>query len=344
MYNTNELSMTKFLKTTVLLFLLFLFTLACSRFSSDSSTGDEGDTNPKPNPSNLIYFLMQNHNSIFILNPELGKFDTLQFIPDTLIDFSISGSRFLFALTRDSLFQYDLLNERLLKRFALTYEPKGQLSSNADGSLVVYETQKNNKKNVCFFYPSTKSTFLLGQALASPHFPLLSPSGRWLAFARNDGFYIKSVTSQSETRLYSTPLRPIQFSPGDSYLSAGGLIFDLLNVQIEPNNGRRGIIKFIDNENIIWAIPNSTILKMGKLSGTSETFLFSTDTPIIDFEISREKQFVAGVNVQAGGLNFTIYDFSNHEMEAAFVFPFSPEDQLLRLVWPEKPSRLTHDN
>ncbi|EHO40910.1 hypothetical protein Calab_1285 [Caldithrix abyssi DSM 13497] len=325
------------------IFCCMVFGMACSRFSSETTTGN--DANPKPNPSNTVYFLLSGNDFVSTFDPVLAKFDTLRLSQQPLLDFAISANaRYLLALTPDSLIQFDLLRERKIKIFNAPEEPTGQLSCNADAALAVYQCQVDQSRNICFFYLSNGQSYLMDEdALQESWHPLLSPSGQWLAFSRADGFYVRFITRQNPTQLHPTALHADQFSPGEFYLTAEGRIFDLTDMRLMPGD-RVGKVRFVDNFTVIWAPESSGSVKLASISGAKEQTLYSTATPIVDFVVSREKQFVVSVNAENLDLTFTVFDFNTRQLELTSRLRIKTGQRLVRLVWPEKPDNLTHDN
>ncbi len=331
MISLNQIK--NYLKVFLVTFLLF----SCS--SSPEKT--ISDVNPKPNPSNPIYFHLQDDSLVWILDPNVRTFDSLKLSRKPWLDVTISGNgRYLIGLISDSLIQFDLLNQRVIKTFALKNTALGNLSCNQDASLVAFEGIAEGQRAIFLFYLQDGLSQVYRKN--SSH-PLLSPSARWLAFNTSQNLIVGSVTDAREMTLATVPLIPQDFSPQESYLSASGKLFDLQLLQKFPVE-RNGIVKFIDEIWLIWVEAQGRSLTKSNLSGTEQSQLFETPAPVIDFAISAEKRFVVSVHPDEGSFVFSVFDFLDQEMEFTISFP-NPENRTFkRLLWPEKPARLTHDD
>lgn len=321
------------LKFLLAIFLLF----GCS--SSPEST--QSDVSPKPDPSNPIYFHLQGDSLIWVLDPVHQVFDSLEQFNRNWIDVAISGNgRYLIGLTSNSLFQFDLLNQRIRNTYALKNTPLGNLSCSQDASLLAFEGVAQGQRTVILFYLQDGLSQVFRKNSSNP---LLSPSARWLAFNSAQKLIVSTVTDAREMILSNAQLIPQNFSPQESYLSASGKIFDLQVLQKFPVE-RNGLVKFIDELWLLWVEPQGQALTKSNLSGTQQSVLFETPAPIIDFAISAEKRFVVTVHQEEASLIFTAFDFLDQEMAFTISFP-NPENRIFhRLLWPEKPAGLTHDD
>ncbi len=328
----------------VLAISVVLILVNCSNFDEPSVKKSLS----KPKAAGNIYFSISGTDSIFYLDADDRSFKSLPITLHQMWDFDISqDGNWLLVAQGSQMDRYNLLKLRHDYSRTLKFQPRGRISCNKDGRVIIYETEYHATRRLAVLYIETGDNFVLNSANnGAAYAPLIAFSGQEYAWTQYDGLYYGRLNQTQPVRIANQPVEPEDFSPSGLYLTADGKIFDLRAFSQYPGK-QGGRLRFIDDYFLVQQKPtDSDSLQKINISGTERTFLFRTGQPIIDFRIADGQRFVVSVSAAADAetLFFFIYDFVDLQKEFSLSFPTGRQTKLKKLIWPVRPSSLTqHD-
>ncbi len=321
------------MKYFVALLLLF-FSCSNQENITNNNTKDQ-----KPQPTGFVYFRLSDQDTIRYLDATDSVFYALPVTVKGLKSFDVSADGQILIMTDLSrIYVYDLLTRRVLKSVQPAFPPVGKITVNKDGRIAVYETMYHGRLQLALFFTDSENSLIIDSlSTESASSPLISPSGRLVAFKQTNGLYLAVLSNFQKVRLWNSPLVPDDFSPAEGYLSAEGLIFDLIRASKYPGS-HAGKVKFISNYEVIWNQEPGGIFKKTTLSGSSETFLFNVQYQVQDFTLAPDNRFLVAVHFDGTALVFTVYDYLDRQLEYSRSFPAQNGQVVKGLKWPLKPS------
>lgn len=310
----------------------------CSSFDEPSVKKSES----KPKASGNIYFNLAGIDSIYFLDADQRQFSSFSIPLPQLWDFDISqDGNWLLVAYGSQIDRYNLLKFRRDYSRVLKYLPRGKITVNQDGRVVIYETEYQAARRLAVLYIETGDNFILSSMNNGVAFaPKIAPSGQEYAWSQYDGLYYRKLNQTNSIRISSRTIQAEDFSQSATYLAAGGDIFDLRALNKYPGI-HGGHLRFIDDYFLIQQKPvDCDSLQKINISGTERIFLFRTGQPIIDFEVADGQRFVASVSTapDAESFLFYVFDFVDLEKEFTMQFHVNPQTKLNKLIWPLRPS------
>ncbi len=319
--------------------LLLLFSCSNQENVTSNDTKDQ-----KPQPTGFVYFRLSDQDTIRYLDAADSVFYVLPVAVKGLKSFDVSADGQMLVMTDlTRIYLYDLLTRRVLKTVKPAFPPVGKITVNKDGKIVVYETMFHGRLQLALFFADSENNLIIDSLnTESASDPLISPSGRLVAFKQTDGLYVSVLSNFQKVRLWNSPLAPDDFSPAERYLSARGLVFDLIHPSKYPGE-HTGRVKFISNYELIWNQEPGEIFKKATLSGSAETFLFSLQNRAQDFALAPDGRFMVAVHFDGTALAFTVYDYLDRQLEYSRSLPVRSGQSVLGLKCPLKPSGFTEE-
>ncbi|RLD15501.1 hypothetical protein DRI50_04020 [candidate division KSB1 bacterium] len=312
--------------------------LSCNNFDEPSVK----KSHTKPKPAGNIYFKFSGIDSIYFLDTERHQFKTVNIAVPQLWDFDISqDGNWLLVAYGSYIDRYNLLKFHRDYSRKVEFLPRGRITCNGDGRVIIYETEYHAQRRLAVLYIETGDNFILSSANDGAAFaPKIAHSGNEYAWTQYDGLYYGRINQIIVQRLSPKSIEAEDFSPSGVYLAADGDIFDVRSFSKYPGE-HGGHLRFIDDYFLIQQKPSdSDSLQKINISGTERTYLFHTGMPIINFAVSNSQRFVIAVctSPDAERFLFYVFDFVDLEDEFNLSFPVVRQAALSKLIWPVPPS------